>query len=271
MTASADWAAATASQDRRRAAILWPVAALAVAAVATAASVALRQAETRFGRPEAPPQPIYLDLDGGAGVPAMTAAPESAPAPPMTRAPRLQDPIKEAQAAPEEQAQVSRARPVPRLIAPAAPPEPVFQPPRAAPAPKAAPKRSPPKKPAPAKPKPAAPAVPVVQRATGAGVGSGQVARGDAETLKAHWGALIRARIEARARGAEAGTGTVGLRLRITRAGGLAATSVARASGNPVLDRLALRAVKTAGHFPAAPAGLSGASFDFTLSIRFRE
>jgi protein TonB len=83
------------------------------------------------------------------------------------------------------------------------------------------------------------------------------------------WGAQIMARIE-RARPRVRGSGQVVLALQITRDGGLAGLSVARSSGDAALDNAALSAVQRAGRFPAAPKGLTDASYGFSLPIRFR-
>lgn len=90
--------------------------------------------------------------------------------------------------------------------------------------------------------------------------------------LKSSWGASIRSRIERRkaypaaARGA---SGTVTVRLTVTRSGQLGGVSVVSSSGHPALDQAALNAVQSAATFPAAPKGLADASYTFTLPMKF--
>ena len=135
------------------------------------------------------------------------------------------------------------------------------------------------------KPKPAAKSASTAQPAQRAAGTSGGAQAGDAGTaqaatlskaklndLKSGWGATIRSRIERRksypsaARGA---SGSVTVRLTVSRLGQLASVSVAQSSGHPSLDQAAVRAVTAAGKFPAAPKGLTEASYSFTLPITF--
>lgn len=119
---------------------------------------------------------------------------------------------------------------------------------------------------------------------TAQGTGDGAVAGGGGQSqapslsqgrindLTASWGATIRARIEKRKRypmAADGASGTVTVRLTITRSGALAAVSIVASSGNPALDEAAIKAVRTAGRFPAAPEGLPQDSYSFTLPMRF--
>lgn len=154
-------------------------------------------------------------------------------------------------------------------------PEKVEEKPKPKPKPKAEPK------PAAKKKQPAAAARPA-QQAAGSGGGAQAGADGSAQSatlskarvndLKAGWGAAIRSRIERRktypgaARGA---SGTVTVRLTVSRAGALSGVSVARSSGNAALDEAAIKAVRAAGKFPSAPKGLNEASYSFTLPMRF--
>ncbi|QBY01860.1 TonB family protein [Rhodophyticola sp. CCM32] len=121
---------------------------------------------------------------------------------------------------------------------------------------------------------------PAQTRRTAAGQGNG-AARGASETapvatlssaarqsLMARWGAQINARIERR-KPRVTGQGVVTLQLRIGRDGRLQHVAVARSSGNAQIDQAGLRAVQRAGHFPAAPEGLSEPSYRFDLPIRF--
>ncbi|WP_050526431.1 energy transducer TonB [Pseudorhodobacter aquimaris] len=139
-------------------------------------------------------------------------------------------------------------------------------------------------KPQPKKPaKKAAPsAARPAQKASGAGNGTqaGTGGRSAAATLskatlndlRASWGASIRSRIERRrtypsaARGA---SGTVTVGLTVSRAGALIDVSVAKSSGNAALDQAAIKAVKAARSFAAAPKGLTESQYRFNLSMRF--
>jgi protein TonB len=67
---------------------------------------------------------------------------------------------------------------------------------------------------------------------------------------------------------ADGASGTVTVRLTVTRSGALADLSIAASSGNAALDEAALKAVRAAGRFPAAPEGLSqGRSYDELLFV----
>lgn len=157
--------------------------------------------------------------------------------------------------------------------APKPPPEPDPLPdPKPKPEPKAKPK-----------PKPPSPGV-AAQRAAGktgasssgqAGQsrsGTASLSKAQTRSLTAKWAAQIVSRIERRKqypRDARGQDGTVGLRITVGRDGGLRGVSVNRSSGVAALDRAAVSAVKRAGQFPAAPAGLVAPSYGFNLSIRF--
>ncbi len=134
----------------------------------------------------------------------------------------------------------------------------------------------------PASPPPsAAPAAPQPARiAQGAGGGATQgaaqasaaaasISNAQRQSLMSGWGAQIMARIE-RARPRVRGSGQVTLTLQIARSGQLAALSVSQSSGDAALDEAAISAVRRAGRFPAAPDGLTDASYGFSLPIRFR-
>jgi len=61
----------------------------------------------------------------------------------------------------------------------------------------------------------------------------------------------------------------VTLRIAVSRAGGLRGVSIARSSGHSALDKAAVRAVKAARRFPAAPKALTNSSYSFTLAMQF--
>ncbi|WP_376873790.1 TonB family protein [Albirhodobacter sp. R86504] len=120
------------------------------------------------------------------------------------------------------------------------------------------------------------------QRAAGSGGGASAGAGGAAQAatvskaqqndLRASWGASIRARIERRKRypsAAGRASGRAVVRLTVTSSGALAGVSLAQSSGNAALDAAALESVQRAGNFPAAPKGLGGGSFSFSLPISF--
>ncbi|WP_157973463.1 TonB family protein [Tropicimonas sp. IMCC34043] len=106
---------------------------------------------------------------------------------------------------------------------------------------------------------------------TGGPAGSA-LSAGQRQSLAAGWGATIRARIERYKRypsAARRAEGTTTVALTVARDGRLSTVSVARSSGNAALDQAAIAAVRQAGRFPAAPKGLTDASYRFSLPIRF--
>lgn len=148
------------------------------------------------------------------------------------------------------------------------------------PKPRPAPKST--RDPAPAAKAAATAAARPAQKAAGSGGGtaageggqasSATLSKGQANDLRASWGAAIRARIERRkAYPAAAGrvSGRVTVRLSVSPIGALLDLAVASSSGNAALDGAALRAVTSAGRFPKAPAGLTDSSYSFTLPISF--
>ncbi|MBU2865646.1 energy transducer TonB [Pacificibacter marinus] len=155
--------------------------------------------------------------------------------------------------------------------------------PRPAPPEKAVTKPKPPAKVAtPAKKAAPASAARAAQRASGAGGGAQAGSNGTSEAatlskatlndLRASWGAGIRTRIERRktypnaARGA---SGTVTVRLTVSRSGQLLGVSLAKSSGNAALDQAAINAVNVARKFKAAPKGLTDSQYSFSLPMRF--
>ena len=191
--------------------------------------------------------------------------PVALPAPPPVPAPQRQDaPPSQATAvpAPEAVALSSPAKPKARHAQPAAPTKPAAS----------------------AKPagtmKPSAPLP--AQKAAGAGGGAlagkggsgaaASLSAGRSDDLRAAWVATIRTRIErhkAHPPAARGASGTVGLRLTISRSGQLAGVKVAKSSGHAALDAAALRAVTAAGAFPPAPQGLADPQYVFALSMKF--
>ncbi|MFV0360374.1 TonB family protein [Tropicimonas sp.] len=119
------------------------------------------------------------------------------------------------------------------------------------------------------------------QRAAGSGGGaqagrgsqavSTGVSKSQAASLKQVWGAKIRSRIE-RAKRYPSGRrqkARVGIALTVSAAGQLQGVSVTRSSGIAAFDQAAIQAVRRAGRFPSAPAGLPGNAHNFSVTLVF--
>jgi len=94
-----------------------------------------------------------------------------------------------------------------------------------------------------------------------------------ADSLRAGWGADIRARIERRKsypRDGDGAAGTVKLRIVVGADGRLRGVAVIASSGSAALDAAAVRAVERAGRFPRAPKQLGAEEASFTLPVSFR-
>jgi protein TonB len=86
----------------------------------------------------------------------------------------------------------------------------------------------------------------------------------------ARWGGAIRTSIERRKQypaGSHA-KGSVSLAITVSSTGALTGLSIAKSSGDAVLDHAALAAVKRA-RLPKAPAGIAAGAHRFTLSVSF--
>lgn len=109
--------------------------------------------------------------------------------------------------------------------------------------------------------------------ATGsAGGGGGGVSKQQHASLMSKWGGQIRACISRRAaapRGVKQG-GRVVLSLNVSRNGSVQGVGVAGSSGQPALDQAAVQAAQRAGRCPAAPKGLTEASYSFQLPINLQ-
>jgi protein TonB len=92
-----------------------------------------------------------------------------------------------------------------------------------------------------------------------------------ANALRAQWGAAIYAKVKRNLIAPRdlKEDGTAKLTLKVAATGRLQTVSLIRSSGSPALDRAALQAIKRAGRFDKAPAGLTGDSHDFSLSLTF--
>lgn len=117
------------------------------------------------------------------------------------------------------------------------------------------------------------------QRAAGSGGGSSAGVSGSAQSatearartndLQASWGATVRARIERRVSSLRNARGTrVEVRILVSPAGRLLQVALTRSSGDASVDAAVLRAVSGA-RLPAAPAGLTDASYRFDLPMSF--
>lgn len=109
------------------------------------------------------------------------------------------------------------------------------------------------------------------QAGTGGRADTATLSTGQRRSLMNTWGARIRTRIERRKqhpRGVRGG-GRVVLNLQVGRNGDLKSVAVRQSSGNAQLDAAAVRAVRRAGRFPAAPDGLRDPVYRFSLPIRF--
>ncbi len=233
-------------------------------------------------QPERPTSPSAPDA-------AQLPLPRPIPAPPMADAPAL--PVQQPDAATMDRPEITAPTPVfpsrrPTAPTPEAPPAPVTPS-----APDLAEARQPPPPPVPPKPreiaapKPAQQASAAVQSQQAAGRGGGAQAGtgsrsdraalspGQRNSLIAAWGAQITNRIE-RTKRAPRGLrkgGRVVLRLQVSRAGQLQSVSVRQSSGNADLDAAAIRAVRRAKRFPAAPEGLNKPVYSFSLPVRFND
>ena len=94
---------------------------------------------------------------------------------------------------------------------------------------------------------------------------------GQRQNLARQYGARIRATLERRKRypsAARGASGTVTLRIVVSRTGQLLGASIVSSSGNPALDQAAVRAVRGAS-FPAAPGQLRDSQYSYTLPMNF--
>ncbi|MBV7378003.1 TonB family protein [Maritimibacter dapengensis] len=172
---------------------------------------------------------------------------------------------------------------------PPAPPPPRFAPeasprPPERPAPTPEPQRQTVQPPAPVKPphqqqasQASAPRAQQQAKGIGGGATQGQtqkreqasISPSQRATLMSRWGGQIQARIARRApRGA--GKGTAYVTIRVAGNGALVGVGLARSSGNPQVDQLALQAVRSASGFPRAPQGLGAGPFTFSVPIASR-
>jgi protein TonB len=97
------------------------------------------------------------------------------------------------------------------------------------------------------------------------------LSEGACRSIVASWGAEIRARIEARKVHPEGlrASGRPVVRITVARSGALEEVRVIRSSRVAAIDEAAVRAVRGAGTFPAAPGDLDLARVSFDLPISF--
>jgi protein TonB len=299
--APADWLSSLPPSRHRLDAAGWALAAALVGGVAAGGVVLALWLDLRPGRDTRNEAALLIDLPPPP--PAVSAVAETAPEAPLVEAPDSSDPGGTLTETPPDQTApdpiAADASPAHRLPAPAllpplpalaglapddlAPPPPP-PPPEPEPLPEPEPERpATPPKPQPkaeAKPKPAV--TPKADRPPAASQASASAAArsvdqdsatqtataGRVQDLRASWGAAIRKKIERR-KSYPKGAGTATVQLTVTRTGALAKVALARSSGHPALDAAALAVVGQAGGFPKAPAGLTEASYVFTLPINF--
>jgi protein TonB len=231
-----------------------------------AASASVEAMVERWERPPDPPASVENAALLPPSGPASPVAP-SAPAPTETRVTPL--PIPERSTVPERSAPPALDTSAP------APPPPRFAP-EASPRPPARPSPQPQRR---AEQPSQASASRAQQQAAGTGGGATQgqtrpreqasASPSERATLMSRWGGQIQARIARRAP-RSAGKGTAVVTIRVTSQGALVGVGLARSSGNPQIDRLAVQAVHAAGGFPPAPAALGAGPFSFSLPIASR-
>jgi protein TonB len=90
--------------------------------------------------------------------------------------------------------------------------------------------------------------------------------------VRSRWGAGIQRRVHRNMAYPRGATGEASARVALTvdRSGRLMGLKVIRSSGVAAFDTAAVRAVKRAGRFSAAPKELTDASYSFTLSLTFK-
>lgn len=87
------------------------------------------------------------------------------------------------------------------------------------------------------------------------------------------WGGQITRRIQRRLiypRKARNQPGVAVVALTLSAGGQLIGASLARSSGNPILDQAAIATVQRVGRYPAAPDGLTKPRYAFQIPVRFQ-
>lgn len=279
---SGDWASLAARANVGG----WTAAAAATAALILAGAFIAHHALADEGEDKGREEAILIDLAPPS--PALLALPPPPPPAPEAEPEKLDQP--EPDAAPEQPAaedtpelaeleemepDLSEALPEP-VIDPLPLPEPEPKPepkpdPKPEPKPKPKAKEKAPEKPKAEKPKKKAAQAPApnAPEAQPAAKASAPLPKGREQDLKAKWGNGIRARVQRRSASSGAGRGTVTVGLTVSRSGQLSKAWVSASSGNAKLDAAAVKAVKSAAPFKAAPEGLTDSSYSFSLPITF--
>jgi periplasmic protein TonB len=105
-------------------------------------------------------------------------------------------------------------------------------------------------------------------RATkGSAASSGRVSASEGSTI--NYTALVRARVASRRPSGPGMRGTVVVIFGVSRSGGLAFASIKRSSGDQLLDRTVLSAVRNAAPFPTPPSGIASSQLRFSMPFYF--
>jgi protein TonB len=106
-------------------------------------------------------------------------------------------------------------------------------------------------------------------RATkGSSASSGRISASEGSTI--NYTALVRARVASRRPSGPGMRGTVVVIFGVSRSGGLAFASITRSSGDQLLDRTVLSAVRNAAPFPAPPSGIAASQLRFSMPFYFQ-
>ena len=91
-----------------------------------------------------------------------------------------------------------------------------------------------------------------------------------AETLRAQWGAQVKAHVAGRAAPPRGVRGRVGLVVSVATDGRVAGVGIGRSSGDARADRAAAAAVQRVGRVPRAPGGLPAGTYRFAVTLTLR-
>lgn len=101
--------------------------------------------------------------------------------------------------------------------------------------------------------------------AKGSSAAKGKVSASTGSTI--NYAAIVRAKVAARKPAGGGRRGAVVVAFGVSRSGGMSFASISRSSGDPVLDRSVLAAVRSAGPFPTPPPG---AGLRFAIPFHFK-
>lgn len=104
--------------------------------------------------------------------------------------------------------------------------------------------------------------------AKGSSASSGRVSASEGSII--NYTALVRARVASRRPSGPGMRGTVVVLFGVSRSGGLAFASISRSSGDQLLDRTVLSAVRNAAPFPTPPSGIASSQLRFTMPFYFQ-